>query len=497
MLSGIAVKTPSAAEAERLAAQRTALIAILALTLYRVLLAFFDRTELSTDEAQYWFWGQTFDFGAYSKPPLIGWILRVSTDLLGQTVAAARISTPLFHGVTAWILFLLAKRILPARVALLAALCYLTTPAVTLGSALVTTDTPLLFAASLALLAQIGLAQARDEDRRAPRMAVVLGFALGLGLLAKHAMLFWLAGAVIAGMLTPRLRIRLGDAAIALGVMFVVVLPHLVWLAQHNFITLHHIQDITQKETLSLLRPLSFLAEQAAVMGPILFAALLIAMTRMRRADWTAPLAILSLVPLLIVTAQGVKGQVLANWAVLYLVPGSVLAATWLVRHPRLARASLILGLAVALALPLVKVMGTGLTGSHGKPLLARYLGHEPVARWAISSAEQAGGGTLVAQGRDLMADLSWFGSTSPLAFRAIPPQGRPAHHWEVVAPYNPVTDPGPVHLLWTEGRPPPCADGVEVGRFEAPPGYYGGRSFVLLRLDTPTCLSAPDADDE
>lgn len=490
MQNGIAIPARSAAEAEQDAAWWTVLAAIGALTLYRVILALFDQTDLSTDEAQYWFWGQSFSFGAYSKPPLIGWISGFGTWLLGQSVWAMRLPAALFHGATAVLILLFAARIAPAAVAALAALSYLTTPAVALGSALMTTDTALLFAAALALLAQERLATARQAGQGATGWALLFGFALGLGLLAKHAMLFWLAGSVVAGAISPRLRPRAGDTALAATVMLAMILPHLLWLARHDFITLHHVQDITRETGLSLLRPLSFLLQQAGVIGPVLFVAILLAALDWRRTAWAAALTALMLAPLLVVLAQGVKGPVLANWAILYLVPASVLAAFWLARHRRLAQLSLGIGLALSLALPLVKVFGTDLPGPGGQPLLARYLGHGPVAHWAIDTAQDAGAGSLIARDRSLLADLSWFGAESHLAFRALPPQGRPTHHWEATAPFAPATDPVPALLLWSEGMSPPCPDAVEISRFEAPPGAYGGRSFVMLRLDRPECLA-------
>lgn len=53
---------------------RAALVAIALLTLWRVALLPFDRTDLFVDEAQYWLWGRELAWGYFSKPPLIGWI---------------------------------------------------------------------------------------------------------------------------------------------------------------------------------------------------------------------------------------------------------------------------------------------------------------------------------------------------------------------------------------------------------------------------------------
>ena len=57
------------------------LAGIALVTLWRVALLPFDSADLFVDEAQYWFWGQTLDWGYYSKPPLIAWILRASTTI--------------------------------------------------------------------------------------------------------------------------------------------------------------------------------------------------------------------------------------------------------------------------------------------------------------------------------------------------------------------------------------------------------------------------------
>jgi 4-amino-4-deoxy-L-arabinose transferase-like glycosyltransferase len=470
-----------------------ALAVALLLIGFRLALGFMDQTELSTDEAQYWFWGQSLEFGAYSKPPLIGWITRLSTDLFGQSVAAVRLPAILLHAATAGVIFACARRLAPLPVARLAALLYLVSPAVALGSGLMTTDTPLLLAAATALLAQLRLAAARAAGDRAFGAAVLLGLAIGLGLLAKHAMLFWLLGATLAALLSPAFRPSRADLALAAAILVAVVAPHLVWLAQHGFITVLHIQTITEGPAYSLLRPLRFLAEQFLVAGPICFGAMAVALLR----DGTSPaLAVLVLTPLLIVVVQGIRGPVLANWAVLSLVPGTVLAAEILAKHPWVARLSLVLGLTVSVALPLAKAFGTDLQKPGGRPLFSRYLGHSEVAHWAVETAVAQGADVLIAKDRDLLADLSWFSTGSGLTIRAVPPGGRPAHHWEMVAAFRP-EEGGRALLLLRSDAPLPCPNARAVARMVAPPGFAGGDTLLLYRLPDPGCLIATVSDGE
>ena len=78
---------------------RLAIAAILVLTLWRLALLPFSRLELYVDEAQYWLWGQEMTFGAYSKPPLVGWMIRAANRITGRetvdvsiTVAGDRVT---------------------------------------------------------------------------------------------------------------------------------------------------------------------------------------------------------------------------------------------------------------------------------------------------------------------------------------------------------------------------------------------------------------------
>lgn len=465
----------------------TALATALGLIAYRMAFGLLDRTELSTDEAQYWFWGQTLEFGAYSKPPLIGWIIRASTEMFGQSVAAVRLPAVLIHAATAAVIFAVARRLALGRIAWLAALLYLLSPAVVLGSALMTTDTPLLFAAAVALLAQLRTGEAHASGKQAPGAAILLGLALGLGILAKHAMLFWLGGAALAAVLSPMFRPGRTDLCIASAIMLAVVAPHVAWLAQHGFITVSHVQAITEGSGgASVLRPLRFLAEQFLVAGPITFAAIWLAGRDMPAASGLLAFAIF---PLVIVLLQAMKGPVLANWAVLYLVSGVILAAVWLARHPKLGALSIGLGLLVALAIPALKVFGTDLLRADGRPVLYRYLGHSDTARWALATAADLNAKVLVARDRDLLADLSWFSVGTGLQIRAFPPYRRPAHHWEMTAAFDPGRDLDALILLRSTALPP-CPAAREVTRRRASPGFSGGETLVLYQLPDPACLA-------
>jgi 4-amino-4-deoxy-L-arabinose transferase-like glycosyltransferase len=60
------------------------LLTLLFITLIRIYTLFVSPIELSVDEAQYWHWSQNLDFGYFTKPPFIAWIIALSTNLFGN-----------------------------------------------------------------------------------------------------------------------------------------------------------------------------------------------------------------------------------------------------------------------------------------------------------------------------------------------------------------------------------------------------------------------------
>ena len=52
---------------------------------------------LYVDEAQYWTWAQNLDWGYFSKPPVIAWLIAASTALFGDGILAVKLSAILLY----------------------------------------------------------------------------------------------------------------------------------------------------------------------------------------------------------------------------------------------------------------------------------------------------------------------------------------------------------------------------------------------------------------
>ncbi len=456
-----------------------ALLGIVAITLWRVVWLAHDATELSTDEAQYWFWGQSFALGGYSKPPLIGWIIGAVTTVLPDSVFSVRLAAPVLHGATATVVLILSARLLPERVAALAALTYATLPSVALGSALMTVDTPLLLCIALALLLQHQLAAGAGRGA-----AVALGAVLALGLLAKYAMIYAIGAMCLAALVDRTWRVPRDRLGLVVLVCVLGLVPHAVWLTQRDFVIFDHLAATAQwtGPSLHLLVALRFVAEQFAVAGPMVFAVWLLALWRLRQLpDGLRGLMAGSATILAVVVVQALAGRALANWGVGFVVAGVIVAAWILDHHPRVMLASLLLGGVVSLGLPVVKVVGTDLVLPDGRRMLYRYLGHAEVSLRAIDFARQTGARVILSGDRALLADLAWTGRTSDIAVMAAPVDTAPRHHWDMAHRFDPAAETGPVVLL---AEPAPCTPPpLARDDFTAGPGFAQGRPISLLLL--------------
>lgn len=410
-----------------------ALLLVGAVTLVRLVLLGLNRTDLFVDEAQYWLWGKTLAFGYFSKPPLIAWVIRaVTTVVHSDAVFWIRMPAALLHGVTAMILGALAARMYGRMAAIWTAVAYVTLPMAAVGSLLISTDTVMapFFAAALLFYHRL-----LEEHRL--RDAFLVGAMLGFACLAKYAGVYFLLGAVLAGILSPALRPRWGEALAILGVAGALVAPNLAWNLQHGFTTFdqtaHNIGWVQNSNFLSgfdLEDLVEFWVSQVGVAGPVMLGAVLLGIRFWRRQPFLAAFAV---VPLAVVSVQSVLDGAFANWAASAYFSGAVLTGAVLYDHPRWQIGSLVVNGAISLILPLLTLFPQ--LGPEDSPLLHRYLGRAAVSQQILEIAEEAGDLPIVGVSRDVVADLFYTGRDAGLRYYALPPHGKPKSHYSAVFP--------------------------------------------------------------
>ncbi len=466
-----------------------ALIAIAAVTLFRVALLPFATADLFVDEAQYWVWGQNLDWGYYSKPPLIGWVLRAVTDLAGSSsLFWVRVPGPVFHAVTALILIGAAREITDRGTAGLAGLAYITMPSVAVGSFLISTDTILMPFFAGAVWVWLRLTKGGNL-----RLAVLLGLCVGLGMMAKYAAVYFIFGAVLGAVFVPAARIAWRDITVAAVVFALVISPNVIWNLQNDLATLSHTADnvdwVRQPGIqLNTAGAAEFFLQQFGVFGPILFGAYLIAaVAAFRSGAWIQRWLVWMSAPIiLLVSVQALLSRAYANWAVTACV-GVVLLAVPLL-WPRLRWVywtGLVLNLTLVAAIPIAATQATEWRfEKDGRLVLRRFAGRSEMSRHTIALARTHGVQDIIADDRDMLADLYHTGRNSGLNIFA---QAHPRHapHYFAQKLSYPPGRTGDFLYLGTAAEPP-CPSRL-VEEYTAGPGAYANRT-VRFYIAPPDC---------
>ena len=391
-----------------------ALAIIAAVTAVRVAVLMLSPLDLYPDEAQYWWWSQNPDWGYFSKPPMIGWVIWLTTAIFGDAEWAIRIGSPLLHAVTSLLLFGIARRSFDARIGMFTALAYLTTPGASYSSGLISTDVPLLFFWATALYAFL---RAMDDPRW--RWAILAGIAFGLGLEAKYAMFYFLLCAGFAALFSPKARkVVLSGRGIAILVIgLLLLLPNVLWNAAHHFPTVAHTEHNADwgSAHFSLGETASFIGGQFGVFGPFLMVGLLLMFWRLARGPERPQaglvLAAFCAPQLILIVIQSFISEANANWAATAYVAATPLAVAALVRlwNFRVLWASFALDGAVMIVLWLILLSpsfadGIGLGNAFKRMEGWRELGS------AVADEAQAGHYAIIsASNRSIMAELLYY----------------------------------------------------------------------------------------
>lgn len=469
---------------------RLAVAVMVALTLWRIITLSFDTTDLFVDEAQYWLWSRHLAFGYYSKPPMIAWIIRAMAEVTGSNgIFALRVCGPLFHLGTGLVLTQVSKRLFDRSVAAWTGLTYVTLPGVALSSVFFSTDVILLFFLSVALWAYLVL-----TEKPSVPVAIVFGLSVGAAFLSKYAILFLLPGAVVCLVCLPKARLSWRDLCIAIAVAAVASLPNLWWNLNNQMITVTHTETIAHWSDmkLRLLGGLEFFGAQFGVVGPIVFAALLVALYQAVKegGDWRTQLLLLLSIPVIgLICLQATVAKAYANWAVAAYVAGMPLAVHTLRNAwPQGLRWSLLLNGTVSVLVALSPVFALEISAAAGPTVMDRYLGRSEVSRAAAKVALELSLKDIVSDDRDILADMFFTLRGEGFAVYSRVGAGAPKSYYDqmfaVPRGLNEL-------VLFVSLRPFACAGGyaLPVATWRPQTGAYRGKAIYAYKAD-PSCLT-------
>ena len=294
--------------------------------------------DLAADESYYWDWGRRPDWGYYSKPPMIGWLMGLVGWLSGNSEFAIRFTALCFGMVSLALIYSLTRRLFDERTALLGLLLVALTPANMGLSLLFTIDAPLVLCWGAALLL---FWRAFEKPSSLGRWLPLL-LVLGLGNLSKQMMLVFPLLMVVFAVVTREARplLRQWRMWLCIGGSLLFMTPVLIWNQRHKWITLKHMEEHIRPTAASdilghLLDILLFPLTQAMILTPVTWLIMTVAMLgglkRWRVLDVRECFLVLFSAPVLVVFyLLTLRQSVNPNWPAVFYLSGSILAAAWL-----------------------------------------------------------------------------------------------------------------------------------------------------------------------
>jgi hypothetical protein len=452
-----APRKPRAAAKPALNWPRMTAIMLLAVCALRLAINGLGLIPVHFDEAQYWVYGEAFDYGYFSKPPLVGWLIRLSTEAFGDTLFGLRFFAPLSHLAVGALIYALAARLYDARIGFWAAALYTAGPGVVVSAMLITTDPVMMVGWGVAFYGFLRAVEPSPKTRGKPaplppRLGwwALAGLGLGLGMMAKYT-----AAAAVIGALgylrwsaVQRPEGRRGPL-LALGVALLALSPNLIWNAVNGFATIVHLGDNAEVGTAGpWMRPeklAEFLGAQLGVVGPAaaIAGAVGMAMPIWRpalRGNWRLQLLTWFAAPLLILMSlQALRVGANANWAAPAWIAGCVVAAHVL-SAPRWAWARWAqIGLGGFAALFLLIMAGVyGLAGDNLPRTydpFKKMRNGGPFCEVALSAMESEGADALLMMDRRRLSECMFLGQLGMGDVAIVDMDGHIANHFEMSAP--------------------------------------------------------------
>lgn len=319
------------------------LITAFFITLIRLLNLYFTDVPLWVDEAQYWLWSKNLDFGYYSKPPIIAWIIGLSTNLFGDNEFGIRLFSPIIHFLVSIITYHISLKCFnDGKIAFFSAVSYLILPAVSFSSSFISADAPLMFFWALGVYIFISINQTPKEYNFT--YWLLLAICYGFGMLSKYTFVAFVFSVCLYFLMNRSTKLFtlnfLGSAILSI----IIFTPNFLWNYNNNFVSFAHTSENVASKSINIypIDMLEFIGGQFLVFGVIMTAFLLPAIfqkTAKRKVAFYEysfePVKILNYItiPVLfvgILTSLFASAQ--AHWAAPAYITGNILVVSYLLK---------------------------------------------------------------------------------------------------------------------------------------------------------------------
>ncbi|MDA8388703.1 MAG: glycosyltransferase family 39 protein, partial [Nitrospiraceae bacterium] len=308
-------------------------ILLAAMTGFRYYYILHGHLNLDPDEAHYWEWSRHLAMGYYSKGPVIAWLIRAGTALFGNTELGVRFFAPVLYLLGSILLYRLGKELFDEKTGIFTAALFQVVPLFSAFGVIMTIDAPAVFLWILSLY----LFHKAMRDKKTVSWTV-LGLAVGIGMLTKLTMSFFILSAFLYMVSSEEGRREFSSVRPYIGFLacLVFLVPLFYWNSRHNWVNFRHEEGHLNWAAGIAVSPGSFfqfLGSQLGVVTPVLFALILYALVRTKN-DKAGRFCFWFAAPTLVFffLKSIFLGKVQANWAMCAYITGLIAATPLLLR---------------------------------------------------------------------------------------------------------------------------------------------------------------------
>ncbi|MFN4196928.1 MAG: ArnT family glycosyltransferase [Caldimicrobium sp.] len=222
------------------------------------------KLPLSYDESYYWDWSRKLDWGYFSKPPMVAWIIYLSTLFFGVKEFAVRMPALIMHIGSLVLFYILSFRYFGEIFARWHLFTLAFVPIFTVYSFIMTIDPPLLFFWTLSFYAFV-------EYLRKPTLlkALFSGLFLGCSLLTKQTSFLLLLIFFLYVYFFEKSLLSFKKTYVIFLLALLLYAPNIYWNFKHQFLLFKHTEEHFHRFSVNLNYYLSFWTGLFFLFGPI------------------------------------------------------------------------------------------------------------------------------------------------------------------------------------------------------------------------------------